>query len=156
MNYWLMKSEPNEFSIDDLKNLHPKSEAWEGIRNYQARNFIRDEMSNGDLAIFYHSSCKVPGAVGVMKINSHAYPDHNAFDSSSKYYDEKSKTVNPKWYMVDVIFLRKFKRIVTLKEMRNYAELKDMKLLHKGNRLSIIPITKSHYDFIVKLSNNIL
>ncbi|MDD0853214.1 EVE domain-containing protein [Halobacteriovorax sp. GB3] len=152
MNYWLMKSEPDTFSIDDLKQRPKSTEHWDGVRNYQARNFMRDEMKKGDLVLFYHSSCKVPGVAGIAKIVKEAYPDHTAFDKNSNYYDPKSSEENPRWFMVDVKFEKKFKKVVTLKELKTFEELKEMKLLQKGSRLSIMPVTKEEFDFIQGLS----
>ncbi len=149
MKYWLMKNEPDAFSIDDLVRV--KVEPWDGIRNYQARNFMRDDMSVGDKAFFYHSSCKVPGIVGLMEIASEAYTDHTAFDSSEHYYDPKSKPDSPTWIMVDVKFKSKLKNIITLQELRGYPELSGMRLLQRGNRLSITPVDKAHWDFIHSL-----
>ncbi len=151
MNYWLMKSEPDVFSIDDLKN-HPKqTESWDGVRNYQARNMLRDEMKKGDLAFFYHSSCEVPGIVGIMEIAKEGYPDPTAFIPKHKYYDPKSKPENPAWYLVDVKFNRKLKRIIPLTELRGKKPLQNMKLLQKGNRLSMMPITRKEWDYILGL-----
>ena len=152
MNYWLMKSEPDTFSIDDLKQRPKSTEHWDGVRNYQARNFMRDEMKKGDLVLFYHSSCKVPGVAGIAKIVKEAYPDHTAFDKNSNYYDPKSSEENPRWFMVDVKFEKKFKKVLTLKELKTFEELKEMKLLQKGSRLSIMPVTKDEFDFIQSLS----
>ncbi len=149
MKYWLMKNEPQAFSIDDLERVDV--EPWDGIRNYQVRNFIRDEMAVGDQAFFYHSSCKVPGIVGVMEIVSEAYPDHTAFDPEEHYYDPKSDPENPTWLMVDVKFVSKLEEQITLRELRQYAELADMRILQKGNRLSITPLDKRHWDFIHQL-----
>ena len=146
MQYWLMKSEPDAFSIDDLKAV--KVEPWDGIRNYQARNFMRDQMRVGDKVFFYHSSCAEPGIVGIMRVHSKPYPDHTAFDSSAKYFDAKSDPENPRWVMVDVKFSRKLKNPVTLAELKHHPELKDMKLLQKGNRLSIMPVEEEHWHFI--------
>ena len=153
MNYWLMKSEPNEFSIDDLKAQPKKTEPWDGVRNYQARNMMRDQMRVGDQALFYHSACAVPGVVGVMKINSKPYADFTAFDPEDKHYDPKSDHDNPRWFLVDVKFVRKLKRVIALSELRTYHDgpLKDLTLLRKGNRLSIMPIDKQHFDFILSL-----
>ena len=114
MNYWLMKSEPDVFSIDHLRKMPRKTEHWDGIRNYQARNFMRDAMKKGDLAFFYHSNCEEPGIVGIMEIASAAYPDHTAFEPGQKYFDEKSTPENPRWMMVDVKFKKKFKKNVSL------------------------------------------
>ena len=150
MKYWLMKSEPDVFGIDDLKKV--KSEPWDGIRNYQARNMMRDEMKKGDQAFFYHSNADPIGIVGIMKIAREAYPDHTALDPKSKYYDPKSSPDNIRWAMVDVSFVKKFKRIITLDELRQHEKaLKDMALLRKGNRLSIMPVTKQQWDYILIL-----
>lgn len=146
-----MKSEPSEFSIDDLKNRPNKTEPWDGVRNYQARNMMRDEMKKGDLVFFYHSNCDVPGIVGIMTVNKEGYPDHTAFDPEDKHYDPKSDRENPRWFYVDVKYKRKFKRTISLAELRDHKQLKDMKLLQKGNRLSIMPVSKKEWDFILRL-----
>jgi predicted RNA-binding protein with PUA-like domain len=152
MNYWLIKSEPDAFSIDDLKNAPGRKDHWDGIRNYQARNFIRDDMQKGDLAFFYHSNCKPPGIVGICEIVSGAYPDHTAFDPNEKYFDPKSDPENPRWLMVDVKYRRKTKRQISLEELRNHADrLEDFALLRRGNRLSIMPVSKAHWDYILSL-----
>ncbi len=147
MNYWLMKSEPDVFSIDDLKQV--RVEPWDGIRNYQARNFMRDEMRIGDQAFFYHSNCDEPGIVGIMKVASKPYPDHTQFEPDSRYHDPKSDPDNPRWILVDVRFVRKLKRTVTLAEMRQEPELEGMRLLMRGNRLSVMPVDKPHWDHIL-------
>jgi len=151
MNYWLMKSEPSEFSIDDLKNRPDKTEPWDGVRNYQARNMMRDEMKKGDLAFFYHSNCEEPGIVGIMMIHKEGYPDPTAFDPEDKHYDPKSDPENPRWFHVDVEYKRKFKRTITLAELRLHKQLQKMKILQRGNRLSITPVTKKEWEFILKL-----
>jgi len=151
MQYWLMKSEPSVFSIDDLKNRPRKTEPWEGVRNYQARNMMRDQMQKGDLALFYHSSCEEPGIVGVMEIICEGYPDPSAFDPRNRYYDPKSDPENPVWYQVDVKFRRKFRRTITLAELRKNRKLADMKLVQKGNRLSVMPVTVKEWEFILGL-----
>ena len=152
MNYWLIKSEPDAFSIDDLKNAPGKKDHWDGIRNYQARNFIRDEMKNGDLAFFYHSNCKPPGIVGICEVVSEAYPDHTAFDPNEKYFDPKSDPENPRWMMVDVKYRRKTRRMISLEEIKQHAEqLEGFPLIRKGNRLSIMPVSKDHWEFILDL-----
>ena len=151
MNYWLMKSEPDVFGIDDLNNQPKKTEHWDGVRNYQARNMMRDEMKKGDQVFFYHSNCKEPGIVGIAQVVKEGYPDHTAFDSKQKYYDPKSDPENPRWYMVDIKFVRKFKRTITLQELREKKPLADMKLLARGNRLSVMPVSKKHWDYIVKM-----
>lgn len=152
MNYWLIKSEPDAFSIDDLKNSPGKKDHWDGIRNYQARNFIRDDMKKGDLAFFYHSNCKPPGIVGVCEVVSEAYPDHTAFDPNEKYYDAGSDPENPRWMMVDVKYRRKTKRMISLEEIKQQADkLEGFPLIRRGNRLSIMPVSKEHWDFILSL-----
>ena len=152
MNYWLIKSEPDAFSIDDLKNAPGKKDHWDGIRNYQARNFIRDEMKKGDLAFFYHSNCRPPGIVGICEVVSEAYPDHTAFDPNEKYFDPKSDPENPRWMMVDVKYRRKTRRMISLEEIKQHAErLEGVPLIRKGNRLSIMPMSKDHWGFILDL-----
>ena len=151
MKYWLMKNEPEDYSIDDLKK--DKTEPWDGIRNYQVRNMIRDDMSIGDLAFFYHSNCETPGIYGIMTINSDAYPDHTAFNKKAKYYDIKSSRENPTWLMVDVKFKRKMKNVITLKELKSHNKLKNMRVVQKGNRLSITEVDKQDWDYILKLEN---
>lgn len=145
-----MKSEPSEFSIDDLKNSPNKTEAWDGVRNYQARNMMRDELKENDLVFFYHSNCKIPGIAGVMTVVREGYPDQTAFDPKDKHYDPKSKQDKPTWYHVDVKFKYKLKRIISLSELRTYKQIKDMRILQKGNRLSITPVTKAQWDFILE------
>lgn len=149
MNYWLMKSEPDVFGIDDLARRPGKTEHWDGIRNYQARNMIRDDMKKNDLAFFYHSNAAEIGIVGIMKIVREAYADYTALNPESKYFDPKSSLDNPRWYMVDVQFVRKFKRVITLDELRQHADaLGDMALLREGNRLSINPVTEDQWNYI--------
>lgn len=149
MQFWLMKSEPETYSIDDLKEF--QTDHWDGIRNYQVRNFFRDQMKIGDKAFFYHSNCKEPGIVGLMEIASEAYPDHTAFNSKEKYFDAKSDPENPRWLMLDVIYIRHTKRNITLSELRDHSSLKEMRLLQKGNRLSVIPMMKKEWDYILGL-----
>ena len=151
MGYWLMKSEPDVFGIDDLKSRPRKTEHWDGVRNYQARNMMRDEMKKGDEVFFYHSNCKEPGIVGIAKIVKEGYPDFTAFDSQQKYYDAKSDPDNPRWYMVDVQFVRKFKRTITLEELKQVKALQDMPLVRRGNRLSILPVTEKQWQTILKM-----
>ncbi len=154
MNYWLIKSEPDAFSIDDLKNAPGGKDHWDGIRNYQARNFIRDDMKKGDLAFFYHSNCKAPGVVGICEVVSGAYPDFTAFDPNEKYHDPKSDPENPRWLMVDVKYRRKTKRLISLKELKEHADrLENFALVRRGNRLSIMPVSKAHWDFILSLES---
>jgi len=151
MKYWIMKSEPDVFSFSDLKKRPKQTEHWDGVRNYQARNFMRDEMKSGDLVLFYHSNAETIGAAGVAKVTKEAHPDHTQFDPKSDYYDPKSTKENPRWFMVEVTFNKDFKRVVTLDEMKTYKELEEMRLLQKGNRLSVMPVTKEEFNFIVSL-----
>lgn len=148
MNHWLMKSEPSEFGIDDLKSRPGQTEHWDGVRNYQARNMMRDQMQVGDQAFFYHSNCEVPGIVGVIRVCSEPYPDFTAFDSRDKHYDPKSDQANPRWFMVDVQYVKKFKRTIPLAELKACSALQDMPLVRKGNRLSIMPVTKEQWSLI--------
>ncbi|TCV92096.1 putative RNA-binding protein with PUA-like domain [Luteibacter rhizovicinus] len=149
MKYWLMKSEPDAFSIDDLKR--KGSEPWDGVRNYQARNFMRDGMKVGDKIFFYHSNCDIPGIVGIATVASPAYPDESQFNAKSKYYDEKATREEPRWVHVDVKFERKLARIISLDELKGRDELADMALVRKGNRLSVMPVAKGDWDFILSL-----
>lgn len=153
MNYWLMKSEPSTFGIDDLARAKNRTTGWDGVRNYQARNFIRS-MKKGDLAFFYHSSCDIPGVAGVMNIERESYPDPTAFDSSHDHYDADSDPAEPRWFMVDVQLVRKFDRVITLEELKAHgtSKLKNMIVLKRGNRLSITPVTKSEWEFINSLA----
>ena len=151
MNHWLMKSEPDVFGIEDLVTRPQKTEPWDGVRNYQARNMMRDDMKKGDLAFLYHSNCKEPGIAGIMKIVREGYPDHTAFDAKQKYFDPKSDPDNPRWYMVDVRHVRTLKRIITLTELKAHDELSGLPLVRRGNRLSVMPISKTHWDFILTL-----
>jgi len=149
MRYWLMKTEPDEFSIDHLAK--KKVEPWTGVRNYQARNFMRDGMQVGDGVLFYHSSCAEPGVAGIAEVGSAAYPDPTQFDRKSDYYDPASRRDEPRWVLVDVKFKRKLKRVITLTELKDRPELEGFALLHRGNRLSVLPVTKAHWDFILSL-----
>lgn len=153
MKYWLFKSEPDVFSIEDLKKSKNRTASWEGVRNYQARNFLRDDVKKGDLVLFYHSSVEPMAVAGTAVVVKEGYVDHFAFEKKSDYYDPKSKTDKPQWYMVDVKFQSQFKNPVTLKAIKTYKELSNMRLIQKGGRLSIQPITKEEFDFIVKLGN---
>ncbi len=150
--YWLMKSEPSTFSIDDLAKSKNQTTYWDGVRNYQARNFMRDEMKKGDLVLFYHSNAKPTAVVGVCEVVKEGYPDFTAFDPEEKYYDPKSNKDRPTWYMVDIKLKEKFKKPVTLEEIKANPKLKDMKLVQRGNRLSVMPVTKKEFDEIVKMS----
>ncbi|MEM1244105.1 MAG: EVE domain-containing protein [Pseudomonadota bacterium] len=151
MNYWLMKSEPEAYSIDDLMNEPENFTAWDGVRNYQARNMLRDAVKAGDLAFFYHSNCNEPGIMGIMKVVKSAYPDFTAFDKKSPNYDPKSDAANPRWYVVDVQFVRKLKRNITLKEIKQSKQLSALQLVKKGNRLSVMPVTDSQWRSILDL-----
>ncbi|MET0226585.1 MAG: EVE domain-containing protein [Dokdonella sp.] len=149
MHYWLMKSEPDAFSIDDLARV--KTEPWTGVRNYRARNFMRDGMQRGDGVLFYHSSCAEPGVVGVAEVASDAYPDPTQFERKSDYYDEKSTREQPRWMLVDVAFKRKLKRTISLNELKEQPRLEGFALIHRGNRLSVLPVTKAQWDCILAL-----
>jgi predicted RNA-binding protein with PUA-like domain len=151
-NYWLMKSEPSCFGIDTLYNRPNKTAPWDGVRNYQARNFMRNTMRIGDQAFFYHSNCNPPGIVGLVEITSEAYPDYTAFDPTSAHPDANSTPDNPRWFMVDVTFKEKFAQMIPLERLRQYPELEEMPLLRKGNRLSITPVTAEEWAFINSLS----
>ena len=157
MNYWLLKSEPSSFSIDDLRKAKDKTAAWDGVRNYQARNFIRDVMKKGDQAFFYHSSCDEPGIVGAVTIARAAYPDTTAFQKGHHHYDEDSDPSAPRWFMMDVKLQRAFPRVITLEELRKNANpkvngaLKDLLILKRGNRLSVTPVTTEQWQFILSL-----
>lgn len=152
MAYWLMKSEPDVFGIDDLKNASGGIDHWDGVRNYQARNYMRD-MKKGDEVLFYHSNCKEPGVAGLATVAREAYPDHTAFDPNDPHYDPKSDPDKPRWFMVDIKYRRKLKRVITLTELKQYRTLKDMPLVRRGNRLSIMPVTKKQWDFIMGLED---
>jgi len=153
MSYWLLKSEPESFSIDDLAKSPGQTTAWDGVRNFQARNFIRDAMKQGDLAFFYHSSCDVPGIVGVVEITREAYPDATAFNSRSKYFDPKSTADEPRWYVVDVRLKRRLRKTLTLEKLKQFAgsSLSELVLLKRGNRLSVMPISGDEWKFITSL-----
>jgi predicted RNA-binding protein with PUA-like domain len=153
MNHWLLKSEPDSFSIDDLAKAPGKTSAWDGVRNFQARNMLRDSIKKGDLAFFYHSSCAVPGIAGVVSIARGGYPDATAFDPKSHHYDPDSNKDSPRWYVVDVKLKVRFKRIITLDELRAQAQtkLRDFVLLRRGNRLSVMPVARKEWDFILTL-----
>lgn len=146
MKYWLMKSEPDVFSIDDLKT--KKQSGWDGVRNYQARNFMRDEMKIGDYVLFYHSSCEIPGVAGLAKVCKESHPDPTQFDPKSDYYDEKATKDNPRWFMVAVEFVGKSKSYLPLSELKNMKGLEKLPLLQKGSRLSINPVSKEEFTII--------
>lgn len=148
MQYWLMKSEPDVFGIDDLQQV--KTEPWDGVRNYQARNMMRDDMKIGDQIFFYHSNCKTPGIVGIMEVAAEAHPDETQFDQDNKYYDAKSSRDEPRWFCIDVKYCRHLKRTISLTELKTFKTLLDLPLVRKGNRLSIMPVKKMEWDFILK------
>jgi len=148
--FWLMKSEPDVFSIKDLSERPKQREPWDGVRNYQARNMMRDTMQLGDQVLFYHSNCNPPGIVGIAQVASQPYPDPTQFDENSNYFDPKSSQDKPRWILVDVAYVGTFKRMVSLQEMKEMPELKDMRVLQKGNRLSITPVSKSEFQAIAQ------
>lgn len=149
MAYWLMKSEPDVYSIDDLQR--DGREMWDSIRNYQARNMMRDDMRIGDEIFFYHSNCKVPAIAGISRVASEPYPDPTQFDPDSKYFDPKSDKDDPRWMLVDVEFVNKLPKPITLARIKAHPGLDDMILTRRGNRLSIMPVSKEHWDLILSL-----
>jgi predicted RNA-binding protein with PUA-like domain len=149
MAFWLMKSEPDEFSIDDLASAPDKTTAWFGVRNYQARNFMLKQMQVGDKVFFYHSSCPEPGIAGIAEVSSAAYPDASQFERKSPYFDPEAKRESPRWFNVDVRFLRKT-RLISLPELRGRRELSKMRTLARGNRLSITPVSTAEWEFITR------
>jgi predicted RNA-binding protein with PUA-like domain len=153
MNHWLLKSEPDSFSIDDLGKAPKRTAAWDGVRNFQARNMLRDSIKKGDQAFFYHSSCAVPGIAGIVGVVKEGYADQTAFDPGHHHYDAGSKEDAPRWFVVDVKLIRRFERIITLDELRRHAAktLKDFVLLRRGNRLSVMPVSKKDWDFVLTL-----
>jgi predicted RNA-binding protein with PUA-like domain len=153
MRHWLMKTEPAAFSVEDLAAAPRRTSAWDGVRNYQARNMLRDEMRRGDRVFLYYSSCEVPGIVAIMQVVKQGYPDPTAFDRKHHHYDAGSDRKNPRWFMVDVQLKRPLARTITLTELRAHAgkELKGMVLLRAGNRLSITPVEEAHWQFILSL-----
>ena len=151
MRYWLMKSEPAEFSIEDLAERPDRTEPWDGVRNYQARNMMRDDMKAGDGVFFYHSNCETPGIVGLAEIAREAYPDPTAFESGHKHYDPRSRPEQPAWLMVDVRLVRKLRRTITLAELKDRPELEGLALIRRGNRLSVMPVSPEQWDFILSL-----
>ena len=153
MRYWLMKTEPSTFGVQHLAAAPGRTSAWDGVRNYQARNMLRDEMQRGDQAFMYYSSCEVPGIVAIMQIVKSGYPDPTAFDRKNHHYDPGSDPAKPRWFMVDVQLKRRLARTITLEELRAHAgkELKGMQLLRAGNRLSVTPVEAAHWKFILSL-----
>lgn len=152
MNYWLLKNEPEDFSIDDLADAPKKTTHWDGVRNYQARNFMRDDMRKGDQAFYYHSNCDVPAVVGIVEVVREAYPDHTAFDANDPHFDPKSDPDNPRWMMVDVKLKRKLKTPIALKTIKAHADKLDgFHLIQRGNRLSVMPVDPKHWKLILSL-----
>lgn len=152
MNYWLMKSEPSVFSFDDLVAAPGGTEMWDGVRNYQARNFMRDEMRTGDRVLFYHSNCKPPGVAGIAEVASEPYPDPTQFKEESRYFDSKATHEKPRWVLVDIRAVESLPRLVSLAELKEDSTLADLPLVKKGNRLSIMPLEKRHYDHIIRMA----
>jgi predicted RNA-binding protein with PUA-like domain len=151
-NYWLLKTEPDTFSIEDLRKSRDQTTCWDGVRNYQARNILRDQMKLGDQVLIYHSSTDPTAVVGIAKVAKEGYPDHTAWDKKNPNYDPDATEANPRWYMVDIQLERVFARPVTLAELRKVAGLKQMELLRKGSRLSVQPVRKEEFDQILKLA----
>ena len=156
MNHWLMKTEPSTFSIDDLAHAPARTTCWDGVRNYQVRNMLRDQFAVGDLAFMYHSSCEVPGIVGVMKVVKPGYPDSTAFDPKHDHHDPASTPQSPRWFMVDVRLEQRFSRVITLDELRAHerGKLREMQILKRGNRLSITPVSTAEWNFIIALAKD--
>lgn len=154
MAYWLMKSEPNSFSFEDLRQSPGRKTHWDGVRNYQARNFMRDDMQPGDLVFYYHSGIKTPAIVGIAEVVSEAYPDHTAFDPKDEHFDPDSDPQNPRWVMVDIRYNRKLKRPLSLAEIKSHADRLDgLALIRRGNRLSVMPVDEAHWNFILSLES---
>jgi predicted RNA-binding protein with PUA-like domain len=153
MSYWLLKTEPATFGIDALAAAPHRTTCWDGVRNYQARNYLRDSMQKGDEAFLYHSSCATPGIVGLLRIVRPGYPDDTAFDRRHPHHDPGSRADQPRWYMVDVRLVRRLRRIITLDELRKHEKtrLANLQLLRRGNRLSVMPIDEAHWHFILSL-----
>jgi predicted RNA-binding protein with PUA-like domain len=149
--YWLVKTEPSVFSWNDLKKSKNQTTFWDGVRNYQARNYLRDEMKIGDLVLFYHSNADPLAVMGICEVVKEGYPDHTQFDPNNIHYDEKASPSNPTWFMVDIKLKEEFKNPVTLEQIKTNPKLREMKLVQKGNRLSVMPITKTEFDEIVKM-----
>ena len=152
-NFWLFKTEPSSYSIDDLKNGPQSQDTWDGVRNYQARNFLRDDIKKGDIILIYHSSCKIPGIVGLAKVIKEKSPDFTSWDKKSPYYDPKSTKENPRWFLVTIKFHKKFKSIISLEKLKANPLLKNFQLLKKGNRLSILPVSSKEFDIILKIGD---
>jgi len=148
-----MKSEPGEFSINDLESMPNQTEHWDGVRNYQARNFMRDDMKTGGQVFFYHSNCDDIGIVGITEVVREGYPDFTAWDKSDSHYDPKTDPDNPRWIMVDIKFVRKFKRTISLKALKENPVLKDMRLIQRGNRLSVMPVEENEWQAILDMES---
>lgn len=153
MRHWLIKSEPDVFSIDDLAKV--RQEPWSGVRNYQARNFMWKDMNIGDLALFYHSNAKPPGIVGIARVASEPYPDPTQFDPTSEYFDLKATAASPRWWLVDFSFVRKFPSILTLDALKAHPQLRDMLVCQRGTRLSITPVETNHYKRVVAAASRL-
>lgn len=151
MSFWLLKTEPTAFSVDDFARSPRKTTSWDGVRNFQARNMLRDEMKRGDRAFLYHSSCEVPGIAGIVKVVRDGYPDATAFERGHVHFDPGSKREAPRWFMVDVTLERRLSRVITLEELRGHAELRGLILLRPGNRLSVMPVATAHWKLILSL-----
>lgn len=153
MNYWMLKTEPSTFGIPELERAPRQTSSWDGVRNYQARNFLRDDVKVGDKVALYYSSCAEPGVVALLSVTRAGYPDPTAFDRKNKHFDAASKPDSPRWFMIDVQLERKLKRVITLTELRTYASgaLKNMRLLMPGNRLSVMPMSAAEWRFLLKL-----
>jgi predicted RNA-binding protein with PUA-like domain len=151
-NYWLMKSEPDAYSYEDLCSEENQTEHWDGVRNYQARNFMRDEMKIGDLVLFYHSNTKPPHVVGVAEVVRESYPDHTAFDPAQKYFDPKSDPENPRWFMVDIRAKKALPAIISLDDLKSNPLLADMKVVQRGQRLSVQPVSKQEFDIVLAMA----
>ena len=149
MSFWLMKSEPEEFSIDTLRASPRGTSGWDGVRNYQARNMLRDQMKKGDQVFFYHSNCEVPGIVGIARVVREAYPDPTAFDPGNRHYDPKSDPRNPRWFQVDLKYVRRLKRTIALAELREQPVLAGLALVRRGNRLSVMPVSEAEWEYIL-------
>lgn len=154
MSYWLFKSEPNEFSFEDLKKEKKKTTFWDGVRNYQARNFLRDDIKKGDGVLFYHSNADPLAVIGFCEIIKEGYPDHTQFDPDNKHFDPKADETKPTWFMVDIRLKKEFKVPVTIDQIKANPRLKNMKLIQRGNRLSVMPVTKNEWDEILKMGGS--
>ena len=154
MDYWLVKSEPSDYSIDDLAAEPDQTTHWDGVRNYQARNILRDQMQVGDRVLFYHSNIKPPGIVGIAEVVRSGYPDYTAFDPHSKHYDPNSEPDNPRWFMVDIRLQCQFKRLITLDELKAHPGLSELPLVRRGNRLSVLPVTAHQWALIMQLAED--